>query len=200
MIRINLLPHREEKRRLRRQQFYAISLAMVLLGALAGFVVHAVYAGYIERQEARNGFLKAEIAKLDQEIAEIRRLREQIDALLARKQVIESLQGVRAETVHLFNELAQGMPDGVYLKSVKQAGNRVTLSGYAQSNARVSHLMRNLDASPFLAQPTLVEVKAVTLDGRRVSEFTLGIGIERPKVEPVAEGQAPAAKAQGGTK
>ncbi len=200
MIRINLLPHREEKRRQRRQHFYAISLAMVLLGGLVGVIVHSVYAGYIERQEARNGFLKAEIAKLDQQIAEIRRLREQIDALLARKQVIESLQGTRAEAVHLFNELAQGMPDGVYLKSVKQAGSRVTLTGYAQSNARVSHLMRNLDGSPFLEQPVLVEVKAAVVDGRRVSEFTLGIGIERTKAENDAAAQPPAAKAQGGRK
>lgn len=202
MIRINLLPHREEARRRRRQQFYAISLAMIVLGGLIGLVVHSVYAEYIERQEARNGFLKAEIAKLDQEIAEIRRLREQIDALLARKQVIESLQGIRAETVHLFNELAQGMPEGVYLKSVKQAGNRVTLTGYAQSNARVSHLMRNLEGSPFLEQPTLVEVKAASLDGRRVSEFTLGIGIERAQTEDggAAPGAAPpgaSAKARG---
>ncbi len=183
MIRINLLPHREEKRRQRRQQFYTISVAMIVLGGLIGFAVHSVYAGYIERQEARNAFLKAEIAKLDIEIAEIRRLREQIDALLARKQVIESLQSNRAETVHLFNELAYGMPEAVYLKSLKQAGARVTLVGYAQSNARVSHLMRNLEGSPFLEQPQLVEVKAATVDNRKVSEFTLSIGIEPPKTE-----------------
>jgi type IV pilus assembly protein PilN len=190
MIRINLLPHRAEKRRLRRQQFFAIAAGMLFVGALVGFVVHFVYASYIERQEARNTFLKGEIAKLDKDIAEIRRLRTQIDAMLARKQVIESLQGARAETVHLFNELASGMPDGVYLKSLRQAGQRVTLVGYAQSNARVSHLMRNLDASPFLERPVLVEAKAATVDSRRVSEFTLGIGIERPKVEEAA---APAA-------
>lgn len=193
MIRINLLPHREEKRRLRRQQFYAVSAAMVVVGALVGFVVHSVYAGYIERQDGRNAFLKAEIKKLDTEIAEIKRLREQIDALLARKQVIESLQGRRAETVHLFNELAAAMPDGVYLKTIKQTGDRVMLGGYAQSNARVSHLMRNLDGSPFLQNPGLVEVKAASVNNRRVSEFNLGIGIERAQPQEdkpaVAAGQ-----------
>ncbi|MDD3675625.1 MAG: PilN domain-containing protein [Thauera propionica] len=199
MIRINLLPHRAEKRKLRKQQFYGLSVAMVVIGVLIGFIVHSVYAGYIERQEARNAFLKAEIAKLDLEIAEIRRLQEQIDSLLARKQVIESLQGTRSEAVHLFNELAKGMPEGVYLKSVKQAGAQVTLVGYAQSNARVSHLMRNLEESPFLERPTLVEVKASAVEGRRVSEFTLGINIERPKTEQAAQ-ESPAAKGKGARK
>lgn len=186
MIRINLLPHREEKRKERRKQFYVISAGMVLLGAAIALLVHTVYAGYIERQEGKNAYFKAEIAKLDAEIAEIKRLRGQIDALLARKQVIESLQSSRAETVHLFNELARRMPDGVYLKSLKQNANQVTLVGYAQSNARVSTLMRGLDESPFLQNPGLVEVKAATVNNRRVSEFTLNIGIEKPAADSEA--------------
>lgn len=199
MIRINLLPHREAKRKERRQQFYVVSGAMIAIGLLIGLAVHGVYAGYIELQERRNAFLKAEIAKLDTQIAEIKTLREQIDALLARKQVIESLQGNRSETVHLFNELATRMPEGVYLKSLKQVGARVTLVGYSQSNARVSTLMRSLDDSPFLHQPGLVEVKASTVGGRRVSEFTLGISIERPKVE-IPTASAPVAKGKGAQK
>ncbi|AWI75934.1 MAG: fimbrial protein [Azoarcus sp.] len=183
MIRINLLPHREEKRKERRQQFYTLSGAMVLLGAAIALLVHTIYAGYIERQETKNAFIKAEIVKLDEEIVEIRRLREQIDSLLARKQVIESLQSSRAETVHLFNELARKMPNGVYLKSVKQAAQQVTLVGYAQSNARVSTLMRSLDESPFLQNPGLVEVKSATVNNRRVSEFILNIGIAPPSAE-----------------
>lgn len=183
MIRINLLPHRELKRRERRQQFFIVSGAMVAAGVAVGMLVHSVLAGYVERQERRNDFFKAEITKLDADIAEIKRLREQIDALLARKQVIESLQGARAQSVHLLNELATRMPDGVYLKSVKQTGPKIALVGYAQSNSRVSHLMRNLDESPFLEQPGLVEVKAATLNKRRVSEFTLNIKTESPKVE-----------------
>ena len=199
MIRINLLPHRVEKRRQRRQQFYVIAAAMVVLGALVGLGVHAIYSGHIEAQEARNTFLKTEITKLDRDIAEIRRLKEQIDEMLARKQVIESLQSTRAETVHLFNELAQRMPDGVYLKSIKQNARRVTLVGYAQSNARVSHLMRNIDASPFLAQPSLVEAKAAMLDNRRVSEFTLAISIRQPETEATEGAGGAAAKAGAGT-
>lgn len=183
MIRINLLPHRELKRRERRQQFYVVSALMVGLGLAVGVLVHTVMSGYIERQERKNEFFKAEIAKLDAQIAEIRRLREQIDALVARKQVIEALQSNRAETVHLFNELAKRMPEGIYLRSIKQNGPRIALVGYAQSNSRVSHLMRSLDESPFLEQPGLVEVKAATLNGRRVSEFSLNIGIERPTAE-----------------
>lgn len=189
MIRINLLPHREQKRRERRQQFYLIGGVMVAIGVAIGVVVHLIIGGYIDRQERRNAFLKAEITKLDAEIAEIKRLREQIDALLARKQVIESLQETRAQSVQLLNELAVRVPDGVYLRSIKQTGTRVALLGYAQSNARVSHLMRSLDESPYLAQPTLVEVKAATLNNRRVSDFSLNVGIERPKADEQAGGK-----------
>lgn len=180
MIRINLLPHREQKRLERRKQFFVMSGLMVALGASVAYLGHTYFAGFVAQQDVRNDFLKAEIAKLDKEIEEISRLREQIDALLARKAVIESLQGSRAETVHLLNELAQRMPEGVRLRALRQTGARVTLSGYAQSNARVSHLMRDLDASPFLGQPGLVEVKAATVDNRRLSEFTMQISIERP--------------------
>ena len=169
--------------------------------ALIGFGVHMIYAGHIERQEARNAFLKQEIARVDRDIAEIRRLREQIDAMLARKQVIESLQGTRAETVHLFNELAQRLPDGVYLKSTKQTGRQVRVVGLAQSNARVSHFMRNVEASAFLEQPRLIEAKAVTQDNRRLSEFTLDIAIRPPvEAEPEAAASAPKAVAKGAQK
>lgn len=177
MIRLNLLPHRAARRRQRRRQFYLISLLMVLFGLLAGVAVHTLRSGQLEAQQARNAFLQAEILQLDVEIAEIGRLGEQIDALLARKQVIESLQGTRAEAVHLFNELAAGVPEGVYLKSARQNGARVLLSGYAQSNARVSNLMRNLESSPVLERPTLVEVKAATVEGRPLSEFILAIDV-----------------------
>lgn len=183
MIRINLLPHREIKRHERRQQFYVISGVMVVLGLVVGVLVHTVMAGYIERQERRNEYIKAEIAKLDLQIAEIKTLREQIDALVARKQVIESLQGSRAEAVHLLNEFGQRVPDGVYLKSVKQAGSMITLTGYAQSNSRVSHLMRSLDDSSFLQQPGLIEVKSAVLNNRRVSDFAMTVAIERPQAE-----------------
>ncbi|MDY0071075.1 MAG: PilN domain-containing protein [Thauera sp.] len=200
MIRINLLPHRAEKRKQRRERFYLLCVAMLVLGAGIGFAVHNVFDGYIQRQDVRNTFLKNEIAKLDQEIAEIRRLQEQIDDLLQRKQVIENLQGVRASSVHLLNELASQMPDGVYLKSVTQSGMRISLQGYAQSNARVSHLMRNIENSAALERPTLVEVKAATVGGRRLSEFSLGVSLVRstPEAEEAKnEGAAAQGKAAG---
>ncbi|AVZ78083.1 fimbrial protein [Zoogloeaceae bacteirum Par-f-2] len=183
MIRINLLPHREIKRKERRQQFYVVSGLMIVLGLAIAFAVHTVIGGFIERQDRKNQVFKTEIAKLDTEIAEIKRLREQIDALLARKRVIESLQSDRAQTVHVLNEMARQMPEGIYLKSIKQTARLITLVGYAQSNARVSHLMRALDESPYLTQPQLVEIKAATVDGRRVGEFTLNVTIEQPKEE-----------------
>ena len=181
MIRINLLPHREQRRKERRQRFFALIGMMLLLGAGIGLVVHLIIAGYIDAQESRNAVFKAEIAKLDKDIAEIKRLQEQIDALLARKKVIESLQSYRAETVHVFNELARLVPEGVVLKSLTQKGLKIELKGQAQSNARVSTLMRNLDGSPYLESPQLVEIKAASVDNRRVGEFVLNVNIERPK-------------------
>ncbi|MDQ8020309.1 MAG: PilN domain-containing protein [Moraxellaceae bacterium] len=197
MIRINLLPHREEARKRRRQEFYTL-IGLVLLMALAiAFVVHTLIANSIEQQQDKNQFLKREIAVLDNDIAEIKRLREQTQALLSRKQVIEELQSNRAETVHVFNELVKQTPEGVYLKSVKQTGSVINLVGYAQSNARVSQLMRNLDASPALQSPQLIEIKAADVNRRRVSEFNLNISIERQVVEdpskPAGDASAPAA-------
>jgi type IV pilus assembly protein PilN len=185
MIRINLLPHREERRKERRQQFFIFLGLSLLAGAAIGLAGHLIITGYIESQENRNNIFKAEIAKLDKDIAEIQRLQEQIDSLLARKKVIESLQSHRAETVHLFNDLAKLMPEGVVLKSLKQSGLRIELRGQAQSNARVSTLMRSLDSSAHLEKPQLVEVKAGSVEGRRVGDFTLIVTIERPK--PPAE-------------
>ncbi len=179
MIRINLLPHREQKRKARREQFYALSGLMLVLGGVIWFLGYTVLNGYISTQESKNAFLKKEIALLDKQIDEIKKLKEQTDALLSRKQIIESLQANRTETVHLFNELARQVPSGVYLKSVKQAGQKITLNGLAQSNAKVSTLMRNLDDSPVLEKPDLVEIKAVTVDKRRLSDFTMRVQFTR---------------------
>ncbi len=190
MIRINLLPHREEKRKARRQQFILLSALMALAGLVVWFIGHTLIAGYVDGQDAKNAFLKQEIAALDKDIAEIKGLREQAEALLSRKQVIESLQTNRTETVLVFNELARQLPEGVYLKSLKQTGPRINLVGYAQSNARVSNLMRNLEASPHLQNADLVEVKAAVLNTRRVSEFSLNVSIERAKAQDGIEAKA----------
>jgi type IV pilus assembly protein PilN len=175
VIRINLLPHREEKRKARREQFYALGALILALGGVIWFLGFTVINGYISSQEGKNAFLKSEIATLDKQIDEIKKLKEQTDALLARKQVIESLQANRAETVYLFNELARQVPAGIYLRSVKQTGQKVSLFGFAQSSARVSTLMRNLDDSPLLERPELIEIKSATVDRRRLSEFSLNV-------------------------
>lgn len=183
MIRINLLPHREEKRKSRRQQFILFSALAALGGLLVWFIGHSIIAGYVDGQDEKNAMLKQEVALLDKEISEIKGLREQAEALLSRKQVIESLQTNRTEPVHVFNELARQIPEGLYFKSLKQTGSRINITGYAQSNARVSNLMRNLDASPQLQNAELVEVKAAVLNTRRVSEFNLNVSLERQPVE-----------------
>src|SRR5207253_1481579 len=164
-------------------------------------LMHSYYAERISMQEGRNAFLKSEIGKLDKEIAEINKLRDEIQALLARKQVIETLQADRAQTVHLLDELVKQMPEGVFLKSVKQTGNRIQLLGYAQSNARVSTLMRNIEASKWLGSPELIEVKAAAVEKKRVSEFNLYMSLKREAAPaatapgtPAKPGAAPAKK------
>ena len=183
MIRINLLPHREEKRKARRQQFYSLLGMVTVLGALIVFLVYTVISGYISKQESKNEFLKQKIAVLDKEIEQIKRLKEQTQALLARKQVIESLQSDRAEAVRLLSELVKQMPEGVYIRSLKQEGVKISLGGYAQSNARVSTLMRNIEASPWLEKPRLIEIKAVQVDKRRLNEFNLEAALKRAPLE-----------------
>lgn len=193
--RINLLPHREERRKRARQHFFVVAGGAAILGALIVVAIHGFYAAKIEIQEERNRFLKSEIAKLDKEIAEINKLKDEIQALLARKQVIETLQADRAQTVHLLDELVRQMPEGVYLKSVTQKGLSVNVIGYAQSNARVSTLMRNIESSPWLANPGLVEVKASTVEKRRVSEFNLNFQIKRAETKDASkDGAKPPAK------
>jgi type IV pilus assembly protein PilN len=189
--RINLLPHREERRKRARQHFYVLAGGTAVVGALIVVAVHGFYAARIETQIDRNRFLKNENTKLDKEIAEIQKLKDEIQALLARKQVIETLQTDRATTVHMLEQLVRQMPEGVYLKSVTQKGMRVNLLGYAQSNARVSTLMRNIEASPWLAAPGLVEVKASTVEKRRVSEFVMNLSLKRPTPEKDAGKAAP---------
>jgi type IV pilus assembly protein PilN len=194
MNRINLLPHREERRQRARQHFFVVAGGTAVLGVLVVGLMHTFYAAKIETQTDRNRFLKNEIVKLDKDIAEIKKLRDEIQALLARKQVIETLQADRAQTVHLLDELVRQMPDGVYLRAVSQKGLRVNLVGYAQSNARVSTLMRNIEASPWLEKPELIEVRAANVDKRRVSEFNLFLSLKRVATEDKG-GKAPAKSA-----
>lgn len=195
-VRVNLLPHREERRKRARQHFYVLGGGTALVGLLLVGAVHTFYQRQIDTQNDRNLFLKGEIAKLDQEIAEIDSLKAEIAALLARKNVIETLQRDRAQTVHLLDELVRQMPEGVYLKQLVQRGLKVDVVGYAQSNARVSTLMRNIDASPWLERPVLVEVKAANVDKKRVSEFSMFLFLKRA-ADPKAPAPTPPAAKKG---
>ena len=191
MVRINLLPHREQKRQARQRQFVSLAIGLAILGIGTIGLGHILIAAQIDNQNGRNKLLTTEIAKLDEQIKEIDRLRDQTQALLARKQVVETLQANRTEAVHLLDQLVRQLPDGVYLKSVKQNGTRVTLVGYAQSNARVSTLMRNVESSPWLSSPDLVEIRSVALDKQKVNEFTLAMQVKRA-APALGTGQAPA--------
>ncbi len=175
MIRINLLPHRELKRKARQQQFAVLAGLTVVLGMLIIWGVHEMVLDKIDYQNGRNQYLKDEIAVLDGQIAEIRSIREKIQEMLARKGIVESLQGNRAKVVHMLDEVARRVPEGVYLKSFKQTNEHLRLAGYAQSNAWVSTLMRNLDASSWMESPLLIEIKAATANGIRLSEFDLNV-------------------------
>ena len=193
MIRINLLPHREIRRKRQQQHFFIMLGVVAAVGAAIWFAVSYGYlAGQLNDQQARNKYLQDEINKLDKQIAEINKLKEQTAALLERKRVVEELQANRSEVVHLLDQLVRQLPEGVYLRAVKQTGNRVTINGFTQSQARVSTLMRNLESSPHLEGPGLVEVKAAQASGARTNEFTLTVNVTRPKAD--AAGAKPAVK------
>jgi len=204
MIRVNLLPHREEKRKRRQQQFIGILVFSLLLGLVAAGAVWFFLDQQVQQQQANVAYMKGEIGKLDKQIEEIRKIREETASLLAKKQVVEGLQSNRSEPVQLLDQLLRQLPEGIYLKAIKQAGVKVNVIGYAQSNARVSTLMRNLGASPYLENPELVEIKAVLLDNnpnKRVNEFSMNIPVKRAKAEEgKSAARAPAGAAAGAKK
>ncbi len=179
-IRINLLPHRQIKRAQQQKAFVALFVGVVVAAVAIVVLGHMVLAGMQDSQNRRNEFLKAENAKLDIQIKEIAELKEKTQDLLDRKKVVEALQTNRAEVVHLFDELARRLPDGIYLKSLRQSGGDIALSGYAQSSARVSTLMRNLDQSDWFEAPRLIEVKSAAQAGLRVHEFNMEVKTGAP--------------------
>jgi type IV pilus assembly protein PilN len=203
MIKINLLPHREAKRKLKKAAF----LALMALSAVAGIVVIIIVGGYnasrISIQNERNAVLTRANADLDTKIAEIATLKQEIEALKARQQAVEDLQGDRNQPVYLLEELVKQTPPGVYLKSFKQEGQSVTMVGNAQSQERVAEMLRNLSAgSPWLEKPLLGEVKLVGLpnskQGKKVNEFTLTVSIKRPRdKDAAAQAGQPAGAAPG---
>jgi type IV pilus assembly protein PilN len=201
MIRVNLLPHREEKRKRRQQQFIVLAGMAAAFGLLVAAAVWVFLDRQVDQQMQNVAYMKGEIAKLDKQIEEIRKIREETASLLAKKQVVEGLQSNRSEPVQLLDQLLRQLPEGVYLKAVKQTGAKVNVMGYAQSNARVSTLMRNLGASPYLENPELVEIRAVPApdkSGSRVNEFNMNISIKRAQADAAGStGKAAAPKAAG---
>ena len=192
--KINLLPHREERRKRARTHFAVLGGMTAALGLVIVAGGWFIYQQRIDHQADRNKFMKSEIAKLDKEIDEIKEVKDKISALLARKQVIETLQADRVQSVYLLDELVRQMPEGVFLRSLKQSGPGVQIFGYAQSNARVSTLMRNIESSPWLSNPNLVEIKAVTLGKMRISEFNMRLALKRPTVGGSKDGAKDAVK------
>jgi type IV pilus assembly protein PilN len=192
MIRINLLPWREQRNKAQQTQFFIALAVVVAIGGAIWFSVHTYLEERLTNQQSRNKYLQEEIVKLDKQIEEINKLKADMAALLARKKVVETLQGNRSEVVHLLDQLVRQLPDGIYLKGIKQVGRKVTINGYTQSQARVSTLMRNLESSQSLENPALVEIKAVPQGASRINEFTMTIEITRPK--EAEDDRKPAAK------
>jgi type IV pilus assembly protein PilN len=186
VILINLLPHREAARKRRKDTFYATLLAAALLGGVLCGVVYGWYTARIATQQSKNEFLQSEIKKLESEIKDVATLQAEIAALRARQQAVEDLQSDRNLPVNLLNELVVQLPDGVYVNSLKQEGGNVSLTGVAQSNERVSELLRNLaNNSKWFTKPELIEIQAanVTLankEQKRVSNFSIKTQVLKP--------------------
>lgn len=200
MILINLLPHREMARKKARQVFNTSLVGSVVLGALVAGGVYLWLQNEISNQQQRNGFLTSEIKKLDEEIKEVATLQDEIAALKARQQAVEDLQANRNLPVHLLNESVLQLPDGIYLKGIKQDGQNVLLTGVAQSNERVSELLRNLSRhSDWVSKPELIEIVASNLalsarEQRRVYNFTMRVQLQRASAAQQAASAAPRAK------
>ncbi len=175
MARINLLPWREGLRAQKKREFFVAmgGTAFLMVGVV--FYVHMHISGMIDYQNSRNNFLRQEIKQVEAKIKEIQEIEKQKQQLIARMRIIERLQGNRPEVVHLFDELARIIPEGLYLTNLKQSGKNLTLEGLAQSNARVSNLMRNLDNSPWFERPVLDIIQASSKGGERSRSFKLRV-------------------------
>jgi len=183
MIRVNLLPHRQIKREARQRQFGLMTAFTAIAASAIVFMAYTVINARIDSQSERNARLDAAIVKLDKEIKDIQDLKDQITAMLERKQVVENLQTNRSQAVVVFDELSRQLPEGMYFKSVKQVGDVITLEGVADTNARVATLVRNYNASTWLESPGLVEIKAVTVNGQKQNVFTLTVKLKSPQTE-----------------
>jgi len=198
MIRVNLLPHRQIRRELRQREFGLMAAFFAIAAAAIIFLGWTYINSRVDAQAERNARLDTAIVQLDKEIADIKDLKDQISTMLERKQVVENLQINRSQAVVVFDELSRILPEGMYLKSIKQQANVITIEGIADTNARVATLVRSLSNSSWLQSPDLVEIKAITINNLKQNAFTLKASLQPPKLEPkTALNAAPKTSAQG---
>jgi type IV pilus assembly protein PilN len=186
MIKINLLPHREEKRKRQKNDFYSLLMAAGVVGVVIVVLVGTIFSRQLSAQTDRNNFIVAENLKLDEKIKEVASLKQEIDGLKARQQAVEDLQGDRNQPVFMLDELVKLTPEGVYLRALKQEGQRILLTGYAQSNQRVAEFLFNLsNKTDWMIKPELIEIKATGIgqgrDAKKVFDFSMNVGIRRPR-------------------
>lgn len=183
MAQINLLPWREERRQAKKREFLVSVVLVAALGAALVMLADRVVNGQIDHQTARNQYLTTNIKELDKAVAEIRDLQKRRNQLLDRMRVIQELQGNRPIIVRVLDQLVRTVPDGVFYKKIKTSGNNIAISGIAESNNRVSSLMRRLSASDWLANPNLDKVKAAPKFGDQANEFNMSVQVQAPKIE-----------------
>ena len=183
MMRINLLPHRQIKRAERQRQFGLMALMAAVAASAVVFTGWTYLGAKKDSQVERNGRLELAINNLDKEIAAIKDLKDQINNVLERKQIVENLQTNRSQSVVILDELSRQLPEGLYLKSIKQQGNLITLEGVADTNARVATLVRNLSVSNWMESPNLIEIKSIIVNGVKQNDFTLNVSLKVQKAE-----------------
>lgn len=183
MIRVNLLPHRQLKREARQRQFGLMAAFTAAVAVALVFMAYTIISAKIESQLERNTRLTEAIAKLDKEIADIKELKNQISVMLERKQVVENLQTNRSQAVIILDEVSRQLPDGIFLRSIKQVGDVITIEGVADTNARVATLVRNFDRSTRLESPSLVEIKSVITNNQKQNIFTMTVKLKAPQAD-----------------
>ena len=190
MANINLLPWREQRREQLRKEFLAVLGAVVVAALLVVVAAHVVISGQIDGQNQRNVYLRGEISKLDRQVAEIKDLQTRRNQLIDRMKVIQDLQGTRPVIVRIFDEIVRTLPEGVYYRGIQRSGTVITIQGTAESNNRVSSLMRKLDASEWFADPVLKSVKANPLFGEQGNDFDMTVNVTMPgKTDDTGEGE-----------
>ena len=181
MMRINLLPHRQIKRAARQREFGLMALMAAGAACAIVFMGWTFLSAKKDSQLERNGRLEQAITKLDKEIADIKDLKDQINSVLERKQVVENLQTNRSQSIVILDEITRQLPEGLYLKSLKQTGNLITLQGVADTNARIATLVRNLGVSNWMESPNLIEIKASTVNNIKQNDFTMNVTLKAQK-------------------